>query len=251
MNAGLKKTRKASACSCFRNKFIITVAEKRNFLRSAQARISPKKGEPERLRILANTDTVTGLPNRNAIHEFINHAIASAGESRVGIVYLDLDSTKKLMTPMGICLAISSYRPVSLALLQVVWRKTNCWQTGGDEFIVTRCPYVSGRAGSSSLTNRTPRLRGNRFVLDSLKFYTGCAVAFRWPPARTGRSQVSFALPTPQCIAKEGGPRSVLRFRGNESARILTITGWIQAQRWKKQPVTYSISPKLRRGEST
>ncbi len=40
---------------------------------------------------------------------FINHAIASAGESQVGIVYLDLDNFKrKLMTPMGICLARSA-----------------------------------------------------------------------------------------------------------------------------------------------
>lgn len=45
--------------------------------------------------MLANTDSITGLPNRNAIHELISDAIESAGDTQVGIVYLDLDNFKR------------------------------------------------------------------------------------------------------------------------------------------------------------
>lgn len=96
----------------FRNKFVHSGSGKNEiFLICAGTDITEERRTQERLRILANTDTVTGLPNRNAIHEFINNAIASAGESQVGIVYLDLDNFKKSMMRMAICLAISSYKP--------------------------------------------------------------------------------------------------------------------------------------------
>lgn len=60
--------------------------------------------------MLANTDTITGLPNRNAIHDLISDAIANRGDTQVGVVYLDLDNFKRSTTLTGICLAISCYR---------------------------------------------------------------------------------------------------------------------------------------------
>lgn len=39
--------------------------------------------------MLANTDTITGLPNRNAIHDLISDAISHRGDTQVGVVYLD------------------------------------------------------------------------------------------------------------------------------------------------------------------
>lgn len=64
--------------------------------------------------MLANTDTITGLPNRNAIHELISDAINSRGDTQVGVVYLDLDNFKRLTMPTGICSAISSCRRLHL-----------------------------------------------------------------------------------------------------------------------------------------
>lgn len=106
------KTRKGQRLFLFRNKFVHNGSGKNEiFLICAGTDITEERRAQERLRILANTDTVTGLPNRNAIHEFINHAIASAGESQVVSFISIWITSRKLMTPMGICLAISSYRP--------------------------------------------------------------------------------------------------------------------------------------------
>ncbi|MDO2068492.1 diguanylate cyclase, partial [Escherichia coli] len=71
----------------------------------------------ERLRVLANTDTITGLPNRNAIHELISDAITSRGETQVGVAYLDLDNFKKVNDAYGHMFGDQLLQAVALAIL--------------------------------------------------------------------------------------------------------------------------------------
>ncbi|MFT7768958.1 UNVERIFIED_CONTAM: cyclic di-GMP phosphodiesterase, partial [Salmonella enterica subsp. enterica serovar Enteritidis] len=74
-----------------RNKFVHKGSGKNEILLiCAGTDITEERRAQERLRILANKYTVTGLPNSNAIHEFINQAISSAGESHVGVDYLNM-----------------------------------------------------------------------------------------------------------------------------------------------------------------
>ena len=89
------KTRKGQRLFLFRNKFVHSGSGKMKFFLSVPAPILRRSAAPERLRVLANTDTITGLPNRNAIHELISDAIDSRGETQVGVVYLDLDNFKR------------------------------------------------------------------------------------------------------------------------------------------------------------
>lgn len=65
------------------------------FLICSGTDITEERRARERLRVLANTDSITGLPNRNAIHVLISNAIENAGDTQVGIVYLDLDNFKR------------------------------------------------------------------------------------------------------------------------------------------------------------
>lgn len=178
----------------------ITVAEKNEiFLICAGTDITEERRAQERLRILANTDTVTGLPNRNAIHEFINHAIASAGESQVGIVYLDLDNFKKINDAYGHMFGDQLLQAVSLALLSCLEEDQLLARLGGDEFIVLAAH--TSQAALEAVASRilTPSA-ATVFVLDSLKFTRDAPLAFRWPPGTDRTATVSFALPTPQCI---------------------------------------------------
>ncbi|MRG53958.1 diguanylate cyclase, partial [Escherichia coli] len=71
------------------------------FLICSGTDITEERRAQERLRVLANTDTITGLPNRNAIHELISDAITARGDTQVGVVYLDLDNFKKVNDAYG------------------------------------------------------------------------------------------------------------------------------------------------------
>ena len=86
--------------------------------------------------MLANTDTITGLPNRNAIHELISDAIASRGETQVGVVYLDLDNFKKVNDAYGHMFGDQLLQAVALAILSCLDDGQVLARLGGDEFIV-------------------------------------------------------------------------------------------------------------------
>jgi cyclic di-GMP phosphodiesterase Gmr len=87
----------------FRNKFVMSGSGvDEQFLICSGTDITEERRAQERLSELANTDSLTGLPNRNAIHDKTRAAIASAaaGES-VGILFLDLDNFKKVNDHYG------------------------------------------------------------------------------------------------------------------------------------------------------
>lgn len=77
--------------------------------------------------MLANTDAITGLPNRNAILDMISDAIAKRGDTQVGVVYLDLDNFKKVNDAYGHMFGDQLLRAVSLAILSCL-EKIRCWR---------------------------------------------------------------------------------------------------------------------------
>lgn len=215
------KTRQGQRLFLFRNKFVHNGSGKNEiFLICAGTDITEERRAQERLRILANTDTVTGLPNRNAIHEFINHAIASAGESQVGIVYLDLDNFKKINDVYGHMFGDQLLQAVSLALLSCLEEDQLLARLGGDEFIILAA-HTSQAALEAVASRILTRLR-QPFRIGLIEVYTGCAIGISLAP-RHGQDSESLirTADTAMYNAQRRRPRSVLRFfAGNESARI-------------------------------
>ncbi len=100
--------------------------------------MTERKEAQERIEFLAHHDPLTGLPNRLLLRDRLEHAQAQASrtQSRVALMYLDLDRFKTINDSLG--------HPVGDALLKaVVDRLKSCVREsdtisrqGGDEFII-------------------------------------------------------------------------------------------------------------------
>ncbi|MCR5656454.1 MAG: diguanylate cyclase [Butyrivibrio sp.] len=86
-----------------------------------------------KLRILSNTDMLTGVYNRNAMNVFISEL--SEKNLPVGVLYADVNGLKKVNDEFGHAAGDSLIKRASGILMQV-FDRTNIFRAGGDEFVV-------------------------------------------------------------------------------------------------------------------
>lgn len=214
------KTRKGQRLFLFRNKFVHSGSGKNEiYLICSGTDITEERRAQERLRVLANTDTITGLPNRNAIHELINEAIEQAGDSQVGIVYLDLDNFKKVNDAYGHMFGDQLLQAVSLALLSCLEENQLLARLGGDECIV-----LASQTSQSSLeavaSRILTRLR-QPFRIGLIEVYTGCSVGIAMAPQHgEDSSNLIRNADTAMYTAKEGGRGQFCVFSPEMNERV-------------------------------
>lgn len=96
------KTVKGPRLLLLRNKFIHSGNGKNEiYLVCTGIDITEARQTQEKLRQLADTDTLTGLPNRHAIYQSIAHALKQQPDGKTGIIFLDLDNFKKINDAYG------------------------------------------------------------------------------------------------------------------------------------------------------
>ncbi|MBY7413677.1 cyclic di-GMP phosphodiesterase [Escherichia marmotae] len=174
-------TRKGQRLFLFRNKFVHSGSGKNEiYLICSGTDITEERHAQERLRILANTDSITGLPNRNAMQELIDHAINQVDESKVGVVYLDLDNFKKVNDAYGHLFGDQLLREVSLAILSCLEPDQVLARSGGDEFLVL-APNTSQSALEAMASRILTRLR-QPFRIGLIEVYTGCSIGISLSP---------------------------------------------------------------------
>ncbi|HCD1255266.1 TPA: cyclic di-GMP phosphodiesterase [Citrobacter amalonaticus] len=214
------KTRKGQRLFLFRNKFVHSGSGKNEiYLICSGTDITEERRAQERLRVLANTDTITGLPNRNAIHELINDAIEQAGDSQVGIVYLDLDNFKKVNDAWGHMFGDQLLQAVSLALLSCLEENQLLARHGGDEFIIlaTQTSQSSLEAVASRILTRLRQ----PFRIGLIEVYTGCSVGIAMAPHHGENSDSLIRnADTAMYTAKEGGRGQFCVFSPEMNERV-------------------------------
>lgn len=199
------KTRKGERLFLFRNKFVHSGSGKNEiYLICSGTDITEERRAQERLRILANTDTVTGLPNRNAIHEMISDAIAARGETQVGIVYLDLDNFKKVNDAYGHMFGDQLLQAVSLAILSCLEEGQVLARLGGDEFIVLAGP--TSQSTLEAMASRILTRLRQPFRIGLIEVYTSCSLGISLAPQHgNDRESVIRNADTAMYTAKENG----------------------------------------------
>ncbi|MDD0440354.1 diguanylate cyclase, partial [Shigella sonnei] len=173
----------------------------------------------ERLRILANTDSITGLPNRNAMQELIDHAINQADNNKVGVVYLDLDNFKKVNDAYGHLFGDQLLRDVSLAILSCLEHDQVLARPGGDEFLVL-ASNTSQSALEAMASRILTRLR-LPFRIGLIEVYTSCSVGISLSPEHGSDSATIIRhADTAMYTAKEGGRGQFCVFTPEMNQRV-------------------------------
>lgn len=214
------KTRKGQRLFLFRNKFVHSGSGKNEiFLICSGTDITEERRAQERLRVLANTDTITGLPNRNAIHELISDAINARGDTQVGIVYLDLDNFKKVNDAYGHMFGDQLLQAVALAILSCLDEGQTLARLGGDEFIVMASD--TSQSSLEAMASRILTRLRQPFRIGLIEVYTGCSLGIALAPQHgTDRESVIRNADTAMYTAKESGRGKFCVFSPEMNQRV-------------------------------
>ncbi|MDO5292130.1 MAG: EAL domain-containing protein [bacterium] len=91
----------------------------------------------ERLRKLAFVDTLTELPNRDAIVDQINDLLKSMRtEDQVSLMYLDVDNLKKVNDTLGYTYGDELLIDITYRIKQVLTKEDVMARISGDEFVI-------------------------------------------------------------------------------------------------------------------
>ena len=126
---------------------------------------------------LANYDILTGLPNRNLLHDRLQQAIVQAARSQgsVGVLFLDLDRFKGINDSLGHRAGDQLLRTVAERLRVCVRESDTLARIGGDEFVVI-LSMVSDEDGISSAATKVLGIISEPFVIEGQELYLTASI---------------------------------------------------------------------------
>ncbi len=111
----------------------------------------------ERLRELATTDSLTGLPNRTLFHDRLKQAVARAergGAEQVALLLMDLDHFKEINDTLGHPAGDEVLVGVASRLRSVLRETDTLARFGGDEFTIVISDSPNMRATAQRVANK-------------------------------------------------------------------------------------------------
>ena len=142
-----------------------------------------------KLRFLADTDALTGVPNRRHFHERASQALTHADAGPAVLLMLDIDHFKQLNDLLGHAVGDEALRQVATCMRETLRSQDVAGRLGGDEFgallpgtsvsdamtvasrIVARLEHrqVAPRLAPLSLSFGIVELRANETIADGLR----------------------------------------------------------------------------------
>ena len=116
--------------------------------------ITDRRQAAQKIEFLAYHDALTGLPNRLLLEDRVQQAIAMAdrNETRLALVFLDLDNFKNINDSLGHAAGDALLREVSARLKRCVRDTDTISRQGGDEFVLVLRDLSGAEACLPALT---------------------------------------------------------------------------------------------------
>ncbi|MHA6908810.1 putative bifunctional diguanylate cyclase/phosphodiesterase [Ralstonia pseudosolanacearum] len=136
----------------------------------------------QRIRHLATHDTLTGLLNRCALEDRLEHALALArrNRSRVSVMFLDLDRFKNVNDTLGHQFGDQLLREVAARLQACAREADTVARLGGDEFVVM-LESLDGM-GTRRVAERILAAIGAPFHIDGQELFLGVSIGIAVAP---------------------------------------------------------------------
>jgi len=147
-------------------------------VRTDITRLKQAEGEARRQ---AETDPLTGLPNRRCLMARLERAIAQGHSRHVGLLLLDLDQFKSVNDAHGHLVGDALLREIAIRLQESLGEGEVAARLGGDEFAVM-LPGVGGRRGLLKAINRVRSALSAKIDLRGLVLRPGLSIGGAlWP----------------------------------------------------------------------
>jgi cyclic di-GMP phosphodiesterase Gmr len=133
-----------------------------------------------RLFELANSDVLTGLPNRHSIQENIKASVAGENAAPFGLIFLDLDNFKTVNDHYGHITGDTLIKEVASAIREVLREQDVLARLGGDEFLVKVA--ANSQSDVEAVATRILARMTKPFNLQRAEVHTGCSIGIAMFP---------------------------------------------------------------------
>ena len=132
---------------------------------------------------IAHHDALTQLPNRALFRDRLEHALAIAlrGETKVGLMFLDLDQFKQINDSLGHLIGDELLRTVAERLVSLVRNSDTVARLGGDEFAIL-VEGIAQRDDMSVLAEKILRVVEQPMVLDDQQLQISVSIGIASAP---------------------------------------------------------------------
>jgi diguanylate cyclase (GGDEF)-like protein len=189
------------------------------FLVDAFARIVRRRDSDAHIKALAFSDTLTSLPNRAALFERLDEALAAAERHRrrCAVMFLDVDGFKAVNDTVGHHAGDKVLAEMAQRLRGTLRREEYIGRLGGDEFAII-LPQVTAREEIEQVAQRIGQVLAFPFVVDHYRFALSASIGVAiYPNDAATRDELLACADAAMYSAKEAG-RARIHFHDEMSA---------------------------------
>lgn len=179
--------------------------------------ITERKQAEERMRHIAQSDSLTGLPNRLALQIRLTQALLEARRHawQLAIMFIDLDRFKIINDTLGHPVGDELLREVSCRLSQMVRETDFVARLGGDEFVIL-LPAISSPADAAIVANKIIGALSAPILADGHELHTSPSIGISiFPDDGSDGDTILKNADTAMYHAKSAG-RNNYQFYANE-----------------------------------